>query len=209
MADTKISDLSAVTNVVGTDEYVLARAGATKKIDAANLLVAGSVAFTPTGTIASTDVQAAIAEVAAEAGTPSYTWTGYTPTLTGSSSNPTLGSGNTIQGRYIQIGKLVECKVQITFGTSGVAAGSGAYYVSLPVNFGASAYSNVRVGTVLLFDSSGSAVRLGGCERDGSNHRLQMYADGLGSAAALVSDASPWTWAANDQIHLTFCYEST
>jgi hypothetical protein len=37
MADTKISDLSAVTDVVGTDEYVLARSGATKKITAASL----------------------------------------------------------------------------------------------------------------------------------------------------------------------------
>lgn len=37
MADTKISDLSAVTDLIGTDEYVLARAGATKKIDASDL----------------------------------------------------------------------------------------------------------------------------------------------------------------------------
>lgn len=68
MADTKISDLTAVTDVVATDEYVLARSGATRKIDADDLLVADNVSFTPTGTIASTDVQAAIAEVAAEAG---------------------------------------------------------------------------------------------------------------------------------------------
>lgn len=37
MADTKISNLSAVTDVLGTDEYVLARSGATKKIDASDL----------------------------------------------------------------------------------------------------------------------------------------------------------------------------
>ena len=68
MADTKISDLAAVTDVLATDEYVLARSGATKKIDASNLLVASEVSFTPTGTISSTDVQAAIAEVATEGG---------------------------------------------------------------------------------------------------------------------------------------------
>lgn len=67
MADTKISDLAAVTDVLATDEYVLARSGATKKIDASNLLVASEVAFTPAGTIAATDVQAAIVEVATEA----------------------------------------------------------------------------------------------------------------------------------------------
>lgn len=38
MADTKISDLAAVTDVLGTDEFVLARAGDTKKIDAVDLV---------------------------------------------------------------------------------------------------------------------------------------------------------------------------
>lgn len=69
MADTKISDLPAVTDVIATDEYVLARAGVTDKITAANLLVADAVSFTPAGSIAATDVQAAIEEVATEAST--------------------------------------------------------------------------------------------------------------------------------------------
>jgi hypothetical protein len=46
MADTKISDLAAVTDVLGTDEYVLARSGDTNKITAADLgagLVAGAL----------------------------------------------------------------------------------------------------------------------------------------------------------------------
>jgi hypothetical protein len=37
VADSKISDLSAVTDVQATDEYVLARAGTSKKIDASDL----------------------------------------------------------------------------------------------------------------------------------------------------------------------------
>jgi hypothetical protein len=37
MADTKISDLAAVTGLIGTDEFVLARSGDTKKIDATDL----------------------------------------------------------------------------------------------------------------------------------------------------------------------------
>jgi hypothetical protein len=38
MADSKISDLAAVTDVQPTDEYVLARAGASKKIDASDMI---------------------------------------------------------------------------------------------------------------------------------------------------------------------------
>lgn len=46
MADTKISDLPAVTDVLSTDEYVLARAGDSNKITAADLgagLVSGAL----------------------------------------------------------------------------------------------------------------------------------------------------------------------
>lgn len=45
MADSKISDLAAVTALIGTDEFVLARAGDTKKITAANLASSVSGAF--------------------------------------------------------------------------------------------------------------------------------------------------------------------
>lgn len=38
MADTKISDLAAVTSPLGTDEFVIARSGDSKKIAAADLL---------------------------------------------------------------------------------------------------------------------------------------------------------------------------
>jgi hypothetical protein len=47
MADTKISALSAVTDVQATDEFVLARAGTTKKIDASDLAtgLSGLIAY--------------------------------------------------------------------------------------------------------------------------------------------------------------------
>ena len=47
MSDSKISDLAAVTTVEDTDEYVVARAGASKKITGADLK-AGAVGSLPT-----------------------------------------------------------------------------------------------------------------------------------------------------------------
>ena len=46
MADTKISNLAAVTDVQDTDEFVLARAGESKKIDGVDLRaeIGGTVA---------------------------------------------------------------------------------------------------------------------------------------------------------------------
>jgi len=78
MADTKISDLAAVTDVLATDEYVLARSGATKKIDASDLTTgiaalnpvdASDVAIVDTGSYYSgSNVEAALQEVAASVG---------------------------------------------------------------------------------------------------------------------------------------------
>jgi hypothetical protein len=45
MADTKISNLTAVTDVLTTDEYVVARAGTTKKISGANFIAANPKAM--------------------------------------------------------------------------------------------------------------------------------------------------------------------
>lgn len=60
MADTKISNLAAVTGLIGTDEFVLARSGDTKKIAASDLATAFAygelayVEFTSTVTVNAT-----------------------------------------------------------------------------------------------------------------------------------------------------------
>lgn len=56
----------------------------------------------------------------------------YVPTLTSNGTNPTLGTGSVQLGWYARAGRLVTFGAVIRFGTSGVAAGSGAYLVDLP-----------------------------------------------------------------------------
>lgn len=66
-------------------------------------------------------------------GTPGA-WTSWTPTLTATTTNPTLGTGGTVQeGYYMQLGKLVIAWYSIQFGTTGLNVGSGEYRLSLPV----------------------------------------------------------------------------
>lgn len=60
-------------------------------------------------------------------------WVAYTPVLTASTTNPTLGTGSSAVGRYRQFGKTVLCRGEFRFGTSGISAGSGQYSMSLPV----------------------------------------------------------------------------
>lgn len=93
MADQKISDLTGTATLAAGDELVVASSGTNKKIaysdlvtqvvatasnatqseldahvnDATDAHAASAISFSPTGSIAATDVQAAIAEVATDA----------------------------------------------------------------------------------------------------------------------------------------------
>jgi hypothetical protein len=55
----------------------------------------------------------------------------YTPSWTGSGSNPTLGNG-TVSGKYIEIGDVVIGGFHFTMGST-TTYGSGSYSMSLPV----------------------------------------------------------------------------
>jgi hypothetical protein len=129
--------------------------------------------------------------------------TSYSPALTAASVNPTLGAGNSVEGHYFQIGKLVVCWGVIVFGASGVAAGTGEYHVSFPV---APVSSIVRVmGHGQFFDSSASRFyAVGIYALDTSNFRFSIDS----ASGSTVSAAFPVTWAANDQIQWMMVYES-
>jgi hypothetical protein len=58
-------------------------------------------------------------------------WQGWTPTWSGSTSNPTLNNG-TLAASYLQVGKTVRFRINLTWGST-TAAGSGAYGFTLPL----------------------------------------------------------------------------
>lgn len=132
-------------------------------------------------------------------------WLDYIPTLTATTTNPTLGSGSVVDGRYARIGDTVIGWAQITFGTSGTAAGSGDYRISLPVtprNEGSAV-----CGAGFLRDSStgnkyGRTVNL-----DAGNQWCFMRTDADGTSNAVDHD-SPIAWSASDHISIQFVYEA-
>lgn len=83
-------------------------------------------------------------------------WTSYTPTLTGAGGNPTLGSGGTQTGRYIQIGKIVHFWIETYWGTTAGSTGSGDYSWTLPVT--ARSTSDVICGRADQLDAVGGGV---------------------------------------------------
>jgi hypothetical protein len=130
-------------------------------------------------------------------------WQTYTPTIT-ASTNPNLGSGGSITGRYLQIGKTVFYDITVTWGTTSLSAGTGAYALSLPVAMKAG--FAMPVGNGAVFDSSATAFQ----------PRTAINIGGTGSTSiGLVNDAgtrvgpaAPYTWANGDTIQAAGMYEA-
>lgn len=153
------------------------------------------------GVSATTFGQPAYDELVALAGAR----TTYTPALTAATTNPTLGTGGVITGRYTQVGKLVIGEFFIAFGSAGTSAGSGNYFVSLPVasvNLLATplGYANTLQGTgwghQTLYVQSASTV--------------QLVYPGTWPNGTLtnVSATTPAAWSTSHQIRGFFCYEA-
>jgi len=124
-------------------------------------------------------------------------WTAYTPTLGGW----TLGNG-TLSGSYIQAGKLIHFRIIFTVGSTTTI--SGAPNFSIPaaaLTLGAN--GRRPVGTIDLFDTSGSAHR----------HYFGVLTTTTAVAPVLhdgtaISPTVPWTWATGDIIEISGTYEA-
>jgi hypothetical protein len=138
-------------------------------------------------------------------------WSSWTPSLTAATTNPTLGTGSSAQGIYVQIGKLVIAQFSISFGTSGVNAGSGIYSVSLPVTAKATFGSNPehRLGVAVAFDNSTffaarPMISLNTTTTVGFVYPLSAEPGLFGN----VAHDAPWTWAASDNLSGFMMYEA-
>ena len=137
----------------------------------------------------------------------SLPYSNYTPVLTGITSGGGIGNG-TIDGRYVQIGKLVHCYGSLEFGTT-TSLGVGTAQISLPIAAAASLL-NVPLGGVRLFDTSTSNYRQGQAFYvAGPNFVVQYDSTHGGPLAAVDGSASqPWLWANGDRIAWNFTYEA-
>ncbi len=140
----------------------------------------------------------------------------YTPTLTASTTNPTLGSGSSATGYYKRLGHRVEGYATIQFGSAGVAAGSGYYGLLLPVE---PVNRNHAIGIGYLVDYSdnvrflvASAAVSPPLWAANTSKAIIVVSNAAGAGfftgANPVGAAAPWTWAENDQLMVTFSYEA-
>jgi hypothetical protein len=135
-------------------------------------------------------------------------WETWTPALTASTTNPTLGSGSTATGRYTRINKLVVATFTIVFGSS-PNAGSGTYRISLPITAqGTQQYYENTEGTMLIRDNS-TQFQYQATFYNNTTTTIEMaYSATYGGALVNVSNANPWTWAASDSLSGLIIYEA-
>jgi hypothetical protein len=138
--------------------------------------------------------------------TAGLAWESWTPTLTAVTTDPTLGTGSVQEGRFLRMGPTVFARGYIKFGTSGTAAGSGLYRISLPVDC---ATDTLPVGDGMIRDVTLASGMRGFCliPPAGVTDRTEIY-----------MTASPFTFmsntaisgfpAANDWFRFSLCYEA-
>lgn len=139
-------------------------------------------------------------------------WRSWTPTLTASTTNPTLGTNSTAAGIYVKLGRLIVAQFAIQFGTSGTAAGSGAYRISLPVaaaqQFVAAAGFHT-VGSVRLFNSGPTEIAtVVALLNSTAAIEMQYPATWPSGALTNVGDAAPWAWGTSDALFGLLTYEA-
>lgn len=135
---------------------------------------------------------------------PQGEWTGFTPTWTAATSNPTVGDG-LIEGRYKMVGKTVHVWMMMTMGST-TTFGTGEYKISLPV----AARSIASVVLNLVMYDNGTRHYNSLAHNDyttgGSlnNTSVTLFWD-----TGVVTESAPFTWADGDWFIISGTYESS
>lgn len=132
----------------------------------------------------------------------------YTPVLTASSVNPTLGSGGVASGAYRYLTpNLVWVKVYIKFGSGSADPGSGFYTVSLPTPTVANPVANGGCFTGYTSDSSAGDTGLIKPTYLNTNKVAFQFWDPVTASGNAVGASAPFVWALNDTLQFQGIYE--
>ena len=188
-------DMEALALAIETDLDTVSDGLAAHLADTTDAHDASAISITALAGIVATNVQAALAELIAEAFPVGWgAWTAYTPTFSG-----TLGNG-TLTGKYVKIGRLVHFAISFTWGSTTSHGAGAAHQYGLPVTATSGTYV---IGGARIVDASPSAQYFR-CVFVNSTTAVAMASE----AAQFVTNATPMTWATGDTLTITGSYES-
>ena len=131
---------------------------------------------------------------------PTGAWKTYTPTLTGSTTNPTIGN-SVFDAAYTQFGKTVHVRIKLTLGST-FSAGSGAYSFSLPVT--SKSGTDGAISGIYIDTSTTNTYRI--VARLSSDTVSRSY---VGDAGSLFLSSTYPVVPANTDIYIySFTYEA-
>lgn len=140
-------------------------------------------------------------------------WTSYTPTMTASTTNPTLGNG-TLVGAYTKVGRSVTVRIHYIFGSTSTA-GSGNYSWALPVTAASGTVPTspvvVVVGAGMCRDLTGSTYTYQLGIHLATTTTIQAWWDigARGSTGwSLLGHAGTINWITGNWFSCTFTYEA-
>lgn len=132
----------------------------------------------------------------------------YTPELTASGTNPTLGTGGFTAGRFIEIFDFIFTWGEFRFGTAAHNQGSGTYEVSLPTPAATIAPPNTgsgggpQIGISRVWDNSSGSTRTAHSVQLRTATRIMFsvrFDSGAGGRA--LGSNIPFAWDVSDGIN--------
>lgn len=132
-------------------------------------------------------------------------WTSFTPSWTGSSTNPVIGNGSFSGSAYLQVGKRVDFRIVVTMGST-TTYGTGTWQFSLPV----APLSTARQPFLTDYFDTPSAAYTGSATwaSGGSIISCNATPTTAGAANRGVSSTVPHTWAVGDVLTVIGTYEA-
>lgn len=171
-------------------------------VDAKGDLIAASAADTPARlAVGANDLVLTAASGEATGLKYAGAWTSWTPTFSGF----VLGNG-TVTAKYVQIGKIVTCKIKIVWGSTTSLAASFLSFNG-PVT-GVSAGKSI-VGNAYYLDAGVADYTGVVTQNDSSGYSaLVTVVNGTYPLLNNISAGAPFTWGTNDEISLYYSYEA-
>jgi hypothetical protein len=135
-------------------------------------------------------------------------WTGFTPSLIGSTTNPVVNNGSAV-GRYFQLGKTFWFYGEIIFGSTSTF-GSGTWSLVLPFITAPVNVANIASMGHTFYGHGGSR-QFGMMWQPNASalNSLTLYTSQTAADADVaVNPTTPWTWASADFISFDGTIES-